>query len=360
MKADLAARALAEPTCIRAWSPAAWDRCVLQARRSGLLGRLAACIDRLDLWSAVPAAPTRHLQAALTLADAQRRDVLHEVRRIGEALAAVGVQTVLLKGAAYVVAGLPAAQGRLFTDVDIIVPKPALPAVEASLMQHGWATTHHTAYDQRYYREWMHELPPMRHVRRGTVLDVHHAILPETARLHPDSRLLLDAAHAIAGEPGIAVLAPPDMVLHSMTHLFHNEEMSHGLRDLTDIDLLLRDFGVAPAFWDRLVRRAADLGLSRPLYYGLRFSHRLLGTPVPAEVLRAVEPAAPRAAWLQDWLWRHALQSWHPSVGGPGATVALAGLYMRAHWLRMPPGLLLRHLATKAVLRPRDDTAQAR
>ena len=360
MRADLAAEALAEPPGIRRWSAAEWDTCVLQARRSGLLGRLAARIDALELWPAVPPAPASHLKAALVLADAQRRDVLHEVRRVGEALAAVGVEAVLLKGAAYVAAGHAAATGRLFTDIDILVPKRALPAVEASLMQHGWATTHHSPYDQRYYREWMHELPPMRHVRRGTVLDVHHAILPETARLHPASRLLLEAARPVVGEPGLRVLSPPDMVLHSMTHLFHNEEMSRGLRDLSDIDLLLREFAGAPAFWNDLSQRAGRLGLTRPLYYGLRYSRRLLGTPVPASVLAGLQPAAPAAPWLQDWLWQRGMCSWHPSAGGTSATLARAGLYLRAHWLRMPPGLLLRHLTTKALLRPQSDAATAR
>ena len=54
----------------------------------------------------------------------------------------------------------------------------------------GWATTHHDPYDQRYYRRWMHELPPMLHIRRMTLLDVHHAIVPATADLKPSSEAL--------------------------------------------------------------------------------------------------------------------------------------------------------------------------
>ena len=109
-------------------------------------------------------------------------------------------------------------------------------------MLDGWATTHHSAYDQRYYRQWMHELPPLEHIHRHTVLDVHHALVPRTARRGrlPSS---LQAARPIAGMPSLHVLQPADMLLHGMTHLFHNEELSHGLRDLSDSDLLLREFG---------------------------------------------------------------------------------------------------------------------
>jgi len=58
------------------------------------------------------------------------------------------------------------------------------------LMLEGWVSGHRSAYDQRYYRKWMHEIPPMTHIRRQTVLDLHHNILPETARLRTraDSR----------------------------------------------------------------------------------------------------------------------------------------------------------------------------
>ena len=86
---------------------------------------------------------------------AQRRD---ERRKV---LATVDVDLVLLKGAAYLMAGLPAARGRVFSDVDILVPVARLAEVENALMLHGWSTTHHNAYDQRYYRQWMHELPPL-------------------------------------------------------------------------------------------------------------------------------------------------------------------------------------------------------
>ena len=109
-------------------------------------------------------------------------------------------------------------------------------------MLHGWATSKTTAYDQRYYRRWMHELPPLRHISRQTMLDVHHAILPITARLKPDSAKLLAASRPIAGEPRLRVLAPVDMVLHSATHLFCNEDVGNGLRDLVDLDSLLREF----------------------------------------------------------------------------------------------------------------------
>ncbi|MEO7007580.1 MAG: nucleotidyltransferase family protein, partial [Caldimonas sp.] len=249
------------------------------------------------------------------------------------------------------VANMAAAPGRLFSDIDILVPKERLAEVESALMQHGWMTTHPDAYDQRYYREWMHELPPLQHVSRQTVLDVHHAVLPVTARLKPDSAKLLESAQPISGSPVLYVLAPLDVILHNVTHLFHNEELSHGLRDLSDLDLLLRQGSTEPEFWPRLVARAAGLDLARPLHYGLRYAKSLLGTPVPdAALAAAAQSGAPSAAVgrLMDGVWSRGLaSSLHSHLDMP-TRASLALLYLRAHWLRMPPALLCRHFLAKA------------
>jgi hypothetical protein len=243
----------------------------------------------------------------------------------------------------------------MFADVDVLVPRDRLADAEAALMLAGWATTNPSEYDQQYYRRWMHELPPLQHIRRQTVLDVHHAILPDTARLRPPSAKLFDAARAVPGHERIFVLAPADLLLHSMAHLFHNEEWSHGLRDLSDLDLLLRHFGASPGFWQQLVARAVELDLARPLYYGLDQAHTILGTPVPTSALEATRRFAPpsQLRTLMKRLWSHALRSPHASAAGPLTGVAHFALYVRAHWLRMPPALLARHLAIKAVTRRR-------
>jgi hypothetical protein len=267
------------------------------------------------------------------------------------------VPVILLKGAAYVMANLPSACGRLFTDIDIMVPKDRLNEVEAALMLHGWAATHHDAYDQRYYRTWMHELPPMRHVRRSTVIDVHHAILPETASIHPDPEKLRAAACALEEHEGLKVLAPADMVLHSAAHLFHDGELENGLRDLVDIDSLLRHFGSFPSFWPELVERAVELELTRPLFYALRYAANILHTPIPLDTMEAAEAGCP--SWptrvLMDSLFTRALMPVHASCSDAFTGGARWLLYVRANWLRMPPLLLARHLFHKAFISSKTD-----
>jgi hypothetical protein len=338
--------ALRHPESLTAWTPKQWETLLRQARRANLLARLAVRLQDLGLMERVPAAPRAHLQAALLVWQAQEDGVRREVAHLRAALARTGVDIVLLKGSAYLYGGLPPARGRLFSDVDILVPRCALPAVESALMLHGWATTHRNRHDQRYYRQWMHELPPLRHVSRETVLDVHHAILPVAGRLKPDSGKLLAASVPVPGEPGLRLLAPPDMVLHGASHLVFNADLSAGLSDLSDLDGLLRHFGGESAFWQRLTERARELELTRPLYYALRHARSILGTPVPESTLRAAEVGRPPRLLLplMDDLFDRALQS----PGGRRAALARRLLYVRAHWLRMPPLPLVCHLALKA------------
>ncbi len=353
---DLVLRLLRDPATLPAWSPAQWDLLVRQARAAGLLARLGALLARHGQLQQVPPQPAAHFESARRLALAQRAEILREVEHVRVALQPLGLPLVLLKGAAYLLAELPAAEGRLFADTDILVPKPRIDEVEAALTQRGWGTTHHSAYDQRYYRQWMHELPPLVHLRRQTALDVHHAIAPETARLRPDPARVLESARPIPGKPGLFTLDPPGMVLHSMLHLNVNDDLSHTLRDLSDLDLLLRHFGTGEGFWAALRQRATDWGLNAVLDHAVHWLARLLGTPVPAEVAASAHPPGP----LARALWSQAMRTPHRSTASPWTGPAQGLLYLRAHGMRMPPVLLARHLAVKAWMRLAEPEPPAR
>lgn len=347
----LLVHALRKPAMTLEATPEAMGLLIRQARACGLLGRVAHRVGRAHAAAGMPVLPAAqaHFEASLRVQRAQEAEILREAGHLKRALATLGAPVVILKGAAYVLQGLPAGEGRLFSDIDIMVPKRNLGQAESLLIQHGWLGTHQNAYDQRYYREWMHELPPMEHVHRHTVLDVHHTILPETARMHPDAEALFADAMALPDQPGLMTLSLPDMVLHSMTHLFMNDELSHALRDLSDIDALLRHASDRAGFWEQLLERARRHQLGRVLHHGLRYAARVFGTPVPHRLADSIAGAVPGHALqvLLDTLW---LRAFDPTGarGGSAAGAAALALYVRGHWLRMPPLLLARHLGIKA------------
>jgi hypothetical protein len=351
---DLLARTLRSPNIVARFSMGEWDMLVRQARAAGLLARLAHRFRQHELASILPAVVRWHFNAAETLADKQRMAVRWELQQIRAALRDLDGPFIVLKGAAYVAAGLPAAEGRLFNDIDILVPREYLPQVESSLMLTGWHATGLSDYDKRYYRRWMHEIPPMQHVQRDTVIDVHHAILPDTARYHPDPDKLRSRAVAVEGLPGVYVLSTEDRILHSATHLFHDGELPHGLRDLTDLDLLLRDAATDHNFWARLTARADELQLSRSLFYALRYLRHFLDTPIPDSVMNDMETAAPNRVTLalMDRIFIRALAPAHASCADAFTPLARLAAFVRAHWLRMPAHLLIPHLFHKAFISP--------
>ncbi|MCG5497518.1 nucleotidyltransferase family protein [Ectothiorhodospira variabilis] len=342
--------ALVDPTRVTAWSLAEWDRMVRVARKSGLAARLYHLLLERGVLEQIPPRPVLHLSSVATVADRQHVMLAWEVEQVRQALAPQGTRVILLKGGAYVMAGLPVARGRLFSDIDILVPHDVLKETEQALFAFGWLCQGYDAYDRRYYRQWMHELPPLTHISRKSVLDVHHTILPPTARLRPDPRRLMEAAVPVEHHKGVFVLCPEDMVLHSATHLFHDGELEHGLRDLADLDDLLRHFAQRDGFWDRLVARGYEMDLARPLFYALRYCRALLETPVPPEVMASLERAGP-PSYLRavlDRLFERGLSPHHPLCDDRFSSLARWLLYVRSHYLRMPMHLLLPHLVRKA------------
>jgi hypothetical protein len=342
---------LVRPALMAELSEAQWDDVLSLARASHLLARLAAEAQAHGLSDRLPSGVRGQFAGATAVAAHHERKVRWELNRIERALKHLRFPLLLLKGAAYVAACLPAARGRLVSDIDVMVRRNDLDAAETALERAGWRPIKLDPYDQRYYRTWMHELAPLVHSQRGTVVDLHHTILPRTSRLKPDPAKLWSAAQPLGTGP-LRVLAPPDMVLHSAAHLFHDGDLRLSLRDLVDIADLLGHFKKSERdFWPRLVSRAAELNLGRPLFYALRYCRRLLSIAIPESVssvatrygpplpiVEAMDRVVPRAFFAG-------------SLGGAGDRSAAMLLYIRSHWLRMPPWLLARHLTHQTIAR---------
>jgi hypothetical protein len=346
---------LLEPNRVPGLNNDQLNQLVSQARSSRLLASLAIELQNAGFDTQLPTTVNRHLQSAILIHEKQKRDLAYDSEKIKLVLNSIDEQLVLLKGAAYMLADLPVGRGRLITDIDILVPHHRIDEVEKTLNESGWESSHVSSYDDRYYRKWGHEIPPLTHRKRGTTLDVHHNILPPTAGPNVDARLLFD--QLIEVKPGIFALSWQDMVIHSATHLFHEGEFHHGLRDLWDLDRMLRDFpGRDPQFWEGLVCRARELELAAPLFLGLAYAQQVFGTPLPDGI---VEDAGTWSGLLlrpvMDFLFLRALRPDHPQCKLPYTGLALSLLYLRSHFLRMPLYLLLPHLARKAWIRRFND-----
>lgn len=341
------------PGGLRDLGIAHWNRLLSETRVLRFGARLSWIIEDQGLADRCPMGVWEELCAQRYFAEATQARVRLELRRLRKALESLQTPVILLKGAAYAQSGLRVARGRDFADLDILLQRADLEAAETALATAGWVTDTHDRYDQRYYRRWMHELPPLRHRQRSLEVDLHHGLLPLTSRLRPDVELLWAASRPLAMVP-FRVLCPEDMVLHSATHLFQDGEIGGDFGGLLDLHQLLSEFAKSDGFWRRLPERAEELQLGRPLYYALHFCASILNTPIPDRTLESVRRFAPGRlnGALMELLVPRVLEPRVPNRGG--AIFATWLLYLRSHWLRMPPVLLIMHLLRKAVRRIRN------
>lgn len=344
--------ALYSPDKIPSLPEARMDLLLQLLRRARLLGRVAVELERVGMIESLPRVARDQLEGALVMARARERVALWELTSIGKAMrGAEPIKLICAKGCAYVLLGLPNAPGRIFADVDLLVPESDLDAVEHILEEQGWTMKDLTPYDDNYYRLWTHELPPMVHDSRDVEVDIHHNIVPRTARLKPDASLLVAEAVPIDGTQ-YHVLCDTDLLLHTMVHLMFDSDLSDKIRDLVDIHELVVHFGADDEFWRRLLGRARRLDLERPLFYSLRYSQALLRTEIPQDVLGEISewgPAWP-ALWLMDRLVPRALLPLHPVDRSTITSVARFMLFIRSFWIRMPPWLLCYHLLHKLLV----------
>lgn len=321
MNAMLLVRALRDPALVTALDGAGWNALIAMARGERLIGTLALRIGALP----VPDAVRPVLADARIDAEREARQALWEADRAAHALAPLDVPVVLLKGTAYAAAGLRAGVGRFIGDLDILVPRASMAAVEDCLLRAGWEWVKPDPYDDAYYRQWMHELPPMIHASRDRMIDVHHTVLPLTARQTPDAGAMMADAVPITNE--LYILSPADRVCHAVAHLLADGDLAGGLRNLWDIHCLLD--GV-----DRrgLEERAVRHGLLRHVQQAQRLAAVLFGDGGRVTLWDRIVLA--RLLARDGW-------------GRERRKVLRFAFYLRSHWLRMPPAMLARHLFTK-------------
>ncbi len=329
--ARLLVDALRAPESVARLDSSEWTALLAAARAEQLIASLALRLEGQPK----PSAAAAILADAVRAAEQGRVQALWEAEMARRALEPLGIPVILLKGTAFVAAGLGAGKGRFIGDLDILVPRDSLAAVETALLAAGWEWVKDDPYDSHYYKTWMHELPPLIHRDRDRMIDVHHTILPPTARPKPDAAALI--AESVALPNGLRMLSAPDVIIHAAAHLFADGDLAGGLRNLWDIDRLIREFGIEPDFWPKLTDHAKRHDMEKAVARALRLSSALYGTPLIQK----------ESLSLADHLYRRRLLA-RDGWGRTTRKLTRLVFYIRSHWIRMPPLLLARHLWTKA------------
>ncbi len=274
----------------------------------------------------------------MPMTDRDERMLRYESERIERALMHLGVKILLLKGAAYVLADKQAGMARRVSDIDILVSEDDLKIIEKSLLAAGWSFEVKTdnLYDQMYYRRHMHELPPLHHKHRNTLLDVHHMILPRTAKYHPSSDELLDKSVSIDGST-LHILCSEDMFLHSACHMFLDGNFNNPIRSLLEL------FDLFSELTDVEISSLKDRAITLGVLPALTYACWALSTFWQDDRAALLSNDLPSPNWLVSTAMALRAKAQSRSY------IAELILEIRAHLLRMPPLMLAKHLSVKII-----------
>jgi len=345
--------AIRDSHALRRLSLPQWERLLSCARRNAVLAFLTERASAAGLLDNIPERPRAAMQSAQLAAARLAQLAQWELDRVRRVLTPSGIPVIALKGLAYILRGLPHATTRLLSDIDLMVPGDRIDAAERALLEGGWRGTNLDPYDQTYYRRWSHEIPPLQYPGRQLAVDVHHTICPPASRLRPDPQRFWTASEG-SEIAGVGLLSPADSVLHAAIHLFFDSDFNTRFRDLVDLHVLTTTYAHSDSqFWPTLIARAREQGVGRPLYYALETLAAVLQTPIPHSTrteMGAFRPAGPADAWMRRTL-RSVLTPVDPEPWPPEHRFVRWLLFVRSHWLRMPPVPLAVHLTRKAFRR---------
>jgi len=344
---------LTTPSLLASLSLSQWQILLSQATASQLVGRLDYLLKLANINP--PKEVEWHLSSVTKIANKQRQQALREFKEVSTSLKKIETKLIFLKGATYIAKNLPCSHGRTFSDIDVLVDKEHIKHIEMILKFSGWLKTEIEDYNDKYYRTWMHEIPPLTHTTRGTTLDVHHNILPSTNKDMPNIDNFNIETVMVDNVGEIYTLSDIDLCIHNAVHLFTESEFHHGLRDLSDFHLLLIHFQKTNEhFVSQLIERAKNLGLFDYVRLAIRYTHLSFNTPINNVTLSELCHQSALIGKLQDVCFMQIFKPNHSSCRTWQYPIARWLLYWRGHLIRMPLRLLIPHLTRKTIMRAKD------
>lgn len=318
-----------------------WSSALLILRKAKMLARYAIRLRDTSNLSSLPNGVQRHFNNALTMAQRQAAQTVFEARAFQDIVSTIGVRPVFLKGAGYTLSNCGAATGRIYSDIDILVSKENIEQVEKMLAIHGWLHQEISDYDEQYYRNWAHEIPPLVHGERGTILDVHHNLVPIVSGKSLNMDALMQSCLCSVGE--VDVFTPAGQFFHSAIHLFFNDDVSSAYRDLNDLYLLIQFH--EQSIGDELPKLVEQFGFEREIHLALHYLNKWYDYPVPDKLLSTYDKY--QITGVEHFIFNIVTQPIHEAIDCKYQNLALWLAQVRGHLLKMPIKTLIGHTCQK-------------
>jgi len=262
----------------------AWGPLVDEAIRQGVGPLLHRYLEGSDDVR-VPEASAQRLRDVYLHSHLKNTALLEQFNEVVSIVAVSGAALIPLKGAHLAIHVYEDPGLRPMSDLDLLIREDDLQAVRQALLDTGYEET---TSDIEYLEH--HHLGPLS--KRGRVeVELHRGIAPLDAPFKVDIAGLWTRADGAPAGTTARQMAPDDLLLHLCTHTAFNDELRVGLLAYCDIDATVRRYS-GEMDWERFAETANLDGRSRFVYVALQITARLLQTPFPSHVWRALEHAS--------------------------------------------------------------------
>lgn len=220
------------------------------------------------------------------LADAFRQASLRSLMlqsalsQIHQALQAVGIPHVALKGVGLAWSAYPHPALRPMRDLDILIPQAQLIQAYNTLLQHGCKRIEgHAGSPEAAMALGKKHLPPLHMAKGKLVLELHARLSdaqhhPDRADIAADGDFWARCATLHVGGADICIESPTDLLWHLIDHSVYEHQFDNGPLLLSDVAYLL---GRHQIDWQLLWAQAAQAQKTRGCVLALRLVERHWG-----------------------------------------------------------------------------------
>ncbi len=264
-----------------------WEEFCRTASDEALLPALKAHFAQLKINTELPLEIAGFLSAVERVNRERNGAILSEVKHAVTLLNGVGVRPILLKGVAYLAAGVYRdAAARYIGDIDLLVPESQIPAAVEELSRN-----HYQQDNRDPFGPFRHHYPPLHRAGRPQI-ELHHSLGPgKCSRLLAAPEVIAKSLSCDLDGTSVGIPCPE----HLATHLIMHSQIQHPyteriwppLRAICDLLYLDRRYG-ADLNWKDIQARFRRAGENGTLVLHLRQVSSTVGVAPPLAIDRTV------------------------------------------------------------------------
>jgi hypothetical protein len=265
---------------LRGFSEEEWEALLEEAGRHGLVPLLFQALKAYYPDPQIPPQIQERMRSIYYNSAARNMRLYKQLEGLLNKFTTGKIPVIVLKGAYLAWTVYPNMALRPMVDVDLLVRYEDFTQVHRLLLEDGYSTAQDVL--------WPRQLPL--YSRNGHMpIEIHSHLKSLPAADNVDIKSLWDRAEIIKIDKTEAyALCPEDLFLHLSLHACIQHNFENGLLACLDTAAFVNHYN-GKLNWDTVWNRAEEWGIERAVYLMLAITEKLIGLPLPEEILQRME-----------------------------------------------------------------------